>query len=73
MNNLITRLMQAVRLFSVFDFIIFKICLLSIGILLGIYFAGDLSPFSSAIWVTAILTAVFLCTQLVKYLIKTRK
>lgn len=68
MDNWITRLMKAVRLFSVFDFAIFKICLLSIGILLGIYFADSLLQFISAIWFIAVITIVYMLIQVISIL-----
>lgn len=70
MNALIIRLMQAVRHFTAFDFAIFKIGLLSIGILLGVYFADFFLQFTSALWFVAIAAFAFMWIQTIKYLKK---
>ena len=70
MNTLLARLMQAVRYFTAFDFAIFKICLVSIGILLGVYFADFFLQFSSALWFIAIVTVIYMWVQTIKCLKK---
>jgi len=59
MSNLITSLLKAARQFTIVDFGAFKICLLSIGILLGTYFSNFFSANISIIWIIAIITWLF--------------
>ncbi len=60
MKNLISRMLDAARHFTGFDFVIFKICLLSIGILLGTYFAIFFQSWIVIVWIVAVLTIVIL-------------
>lgn len=53
-------MLDAARRFTGFDFAIFKICLLSIGILLGTYFANFFQSWIVIVWIVAVLTIVIL-------------
>lgn len=58
MKNLIPRMLDAVRHFTGFHFAIFKICLLSIGILLGTYFATFFHSWIMIVWIIAIVAII---------------
>ncbi|WP_321519423.1 hypothetical protein [uncultured Bacteroides sp.] len=70
MSNLTTSLLKAAHQFSIVDFGAFKICLLSMGILLGTYFSNFFSANISIIWIIAIITWSFMLFQVIKYMQK---
>lgn len=67
MSSVIKNLLKAARHFSGTDFAIFKICLLTIGILLGIYFYSFFIEYISIIWVIAILSWLILMFNIIRY------
>lgn len=56
MSNLIKHLVDTARHFTGADFAVFKICLISIGILLGSYFGAFFLEYISFIWLIAMIT-----------------
>lgn len=60
MKNLISRMIGAAHHFTGFDFAVFKISLLSIGILLGTYFASFFHAWIIPVWVIAGVSAIIL-------------
>lgn len=67
MSKLIQRLMKTVQHFTVVDFALFKICLVTIGILLGTYLHSFFNQHLSIIWGIAIVTYILLLVQLFRY------
>lgn len=51
MNKLIDKTLKAVEKYTAMDFALLKITLVSIGILLGTYFAKFFSNYTSLLWV----------------------
>ena len=51
MKNLIEKLMDKVKRFSILDFAIFKITLLSAGVLLGTYFSSFFLSIIGLVWI----------------------
>lgn len=73
MGNVIKNLIEAARHFTGSDFAIFKICLLSIGILLGSYFSSFFMQYTLIVWVVAVITLVWLINQTIRYYRKIRE
>ncbi len=67
MSNVIKNLVNAARHFTATDFAVFKICLLTIGILLGAYFSTFFLNYITIVWVVAVLTWLILIIQVVRY------
>ena len=63
MGNVIKNLIEAARHFTGSEFAVFKICLLSIGILLGSYFSSFFMEYTSMVWVVGVITLVCLINQ----------
>lgn len=70
MMEFIEKLMEAVRRFGVFDFAVFKLSMLFVGILLGAYFSTFFMTWSGIVWVVA---AVLLVTLVVRLVMCMRK
>lgn len=60
MNEFIQRLMKAARKLTVTDFACLKICLLSLGILLGAYFAQFFLSHTFFLWVIFIASYIWI-------------
>ncbi len=67
MSNLIKNLVNAARRFSGMDFAIFKVCLLTIGILLGAYFSDFFTKYILEVWIIAIAAWIILMGQIVRH------
>ncbi len=67
MSNVIQRLVNAAHRFTAVDFAVFKICLITIGILLGAYFNSFFLSYIPVIWIIAILSWVLLMVQTVRH------
>lgn len=67
MNNFIKNLLNAARRFTATDFAVFKICLLSIGILLGSYFSCFFQNYVSVLWIVAVIAWLVLMVQIIRY------
>ena len=67
MSNFFNNMVNTGRKFTAIDFAIFKICLLAVGALLGVYFTTFLSEYLSIIWIVAITTYVAIMVQVVRY------
>lgn len=67
MNNLIDELMNAARKFTLIDFAILKICLLSMGVLLGVYLSDFFMRDISIVWMIAVVTLFVLLVQVIRY------
>ncbi len=72
MKRLINRMMGAVRLYTPFDFAIFKIYIFVIGILFGFYFAPFWAEYITVVWGVAIVSCVVVIMQLIRYAVKNR-
>lgn len=60
MKKFIKFAMDKVKTFSVWDFGVFKFCLVSFGILLGAYFARFFLSYITVIWVIFILAYAYM-------------
>lgn len=66
MKNLIRNLVNIARQFTSTDFAVFKICLLSIGILFGAYFSMFFMNNIIWIWVIAVITWLVLVIRIIE-------
>lgn len=73
MSNIIKNLTNAARHFSSADFAVFKICLLSIGVLLGVYFFGFFLRHLLVVWGIAVITWLFLMFRIIHYFKKLQR
>jgi hypothetical protein len=64
----ISKLMDAARQYTVWDFGMLKIALLFAGILLGTYFSNFFCQYINAIWIIAIAAYVFIIWSTIKKL-----
>ena len=60
MRDFITSAMQATKKYTVLDFALLKICLVTIGILLGVYFTVFFAKYILTVWVAAIASYVWI-------------
>lgn len=68
MKSLVDKAMQAVKSFNVWDYGYFKLCLLSLGIILGAYFSPFFLNNIIAVWIIFIVTDIWLIYKVfVKY------
>ncbi len=67
MCSLINTLMNAMRKFTVVDLGLFKIYLVSVGVLLGSYFSAFFIRHISVVWTVAVVTLIIVVVQLVRY------
>jgi len=70
MSDVIKKLMNAAHRFTVVDFGALKICMLFIGILLGVYFSSFFMKYITIIWIVTILAWLILIVQVIRYLRK---
>ncbi len=59
--NFIQKIMAGTRDYTVLDFACLKLALLSLGILLGCYFADFFRSFTTILWIVYIVTFVWIC------------
>lgn len=64
--------MNAARKFTAADFAVFKICLLTIGILLGTYFSSFFIEYITIIWIIAAIAYAILMIQVIRYCRKSK-
>ncbi len=67
MTNIIKDLIAVARRFTGYDFAIFKITLLSAGILLGAYFSSFFIANIAVVWIVGVLCWVLLMLQIIRY------
>lgn len=68
MQSFIERSINAGRKFNVLDFAVFKICLMCLGIIAGMYFAQFFLGLAALLWVIFIVSWVFIMYRtFVKY------
>ncbi len=60
MKKLIDRSLKAARKYNVLDWAVFKFCLISLGIILGTYFAIFFRSILPIVWIFFILTYVWI-------------
>jgi hypothetical protein len=60
MTTLIERLLKAARKFTVMDYVCFKITLVSLGIILGAYFANFFLSYTFFLWVVFIVSFLWI-------------
>ncbi|MFR9621095.1 MAG: hypothetical protein SNH63_07775 [Rikenellaceae bacterium] len=68
MKKLMDLLMSAVRKFTPVDFAIFKIMLVSIGIIIGILFFFELNNHAYLFLIAAVLSLIYICYKLIRYM-----
>lgn len=68
MERLLNRLVHAARHYSITDFVFFKLCLLSIGVLAGYYLSGYayFSRIISIIWIIAIVSCLIMIIRTIR-------
>lgn len=66
MKKFIEKMQRAANKFTVVDYACFKIYMISVGVLLGVYFALFLRIYINAIWSVAILAGLFTILRLVE-------
>lgn len=67
MSNFIKNLIESAHHFTGLDFAVFKICLISIGILLGSYFSCFFMQYTLIVWVIAVISLVWLLNKTMQY------
>ena len=67
MKDFINKMIKSAHHFTVTDFAAFKLCLLSIGILLGSYFTHFFMQYTLIIWVVGVISLVWLINQMIQY------
>lgn len=60
MKGFIERSINAARKYTVWDFAIFKFCLISLGILFGVYFAQFFQNYMALLWIVFIVSYVYI-------------
>lgn len=68
MINVIKNLINAAHHFTAIDFAVFKICLLSVGILLGTYFSIFFQNYITLICIVVVFTWLILIIRVYRYL-----
>lgn len=63
----IKRLNSTLKYFKIVDSAMFKVCLISLGMLLGIYFSDSLIDYTNLIWFIFAASTVFILTKVFKY------
>lgn len=68
MEKWINKLFEATKQYTVVDFGFLKLCLISIGILFGVYFSQFFSSYLSIVWIIFIVSYIFIMYKtFVKY------
>ena len=60
MKDLITEVLNATKKYTILDFAVLKTCLISIGVLFGVYFSKVLKPYRLVIWLIALVSYVYI-------------
>jgi len=60
MRELINKVLNSARNYSVWDFGLLKICMMSIGILLGVYFSNFFLTNILFVWIVCIVTLIYI-------------
>jgi len=60
MREFINNMMQATKQYTTLDFALLKICLVAIGILLGVYLTVFFAKYILIVWVAAIISYVWI-------------
>lgn len=67
MCNFIKNSLDLVRKFTAVDFGVLKIYLISIGVLLGVYFSAFFVKYISVVWIIAAITFIIILVRLARY------
>jgi len=67
MFNLVKKVMNASRKYSVIDYGFFKFLMITFGILLGVYFAQPILNFIWLVWIIFVISAVWMIYKIFKY------
>lgn len=67
MANFAKRMLGATRKYTIADFGILKLSLISVGILLGLYFGDFLLKYITTVWIIAVLATIFILIQQIRY------
>lgn len=70
MKDFITSITNAARKFNPLDYAIFKICMISIGIILGTYLSSFFIKFITVMWIIVLVTCIYVMFQLLRYTIQ---
>lgn len=70
MKRFLSKIQRAANQFSMVDFAIFKIYLVSVGILLGAYFAQFWLLHLTPLWIVAALSCIYVLIELVRLYLK---
>ncbi|MFI3239969.1 MAG: hypothetical protein R3Y22_05200 [Bacteroidales bacterium] len=73
MKDFIISITNAARKFNPLDYAIFKIYLISIGIILGAYLSSFFIKIITVMWTIVLITCVYVMFQLLRYTIKNNK
>ncbi|MEG1553575.1 MAG: hypothetical protein RRZ64_07290 [Rikenellaceae bacterium] len=63
----IKRLNSTLKYFNIVDSTMFKICLITLGLLVGIYYSDLLMSYTNLIWLIFVISTVFILTKIFKY------
>lgn len=70
MKDFINSITNAARKFNPLDYAIFKICMISVGIIIGTYLSSFIINYISIIWVVVLITCIYIMFQLLRYTIQ---
>ncbi|MEG1763545.1 MAG: hypothetical protein RR190_05405 [Bacteroidales bacterium] len=70
MKKISTRLCASFKEFTLIDFAFFKLMLIAIGILVGVYFTRFFSIWLGTVWVIAAVSLVYVITKIIRYMRK---
>ena len=60
MKKFINKALEAARKYTIWDWGLLKICLFSLGLLIGLYFAQSLGPYATFVWAFFVFSYVWI-------------
>lgn len=72
MRKFIVKIQHAANQFGLLDFAYFKIYLVTVGILFGVYFGYFFTSWIVYVWIVATLSCIVTIAQLVRYYIRNK-
>lgn len=67
MKNFIENLYLSMRKFTIVDYIFFKLSLICIGVLIGVYLVNTIEPLIMGVWFIGGISLVITLTKVVNY------
>ncbi len=67
MFNIVEKVMNAARKYTIIDFGFFKILMVSFGILLGVYFRQPILDMIWLVWIVFMVSALWMIYKICKY------